>query len=71
MGRSIGSAECSGDYARVASGELPPGLTLEDGVIAGVPKQAGAYRATIDLGTVTCAGKPVDGQVVEVAITVQ
>ena len=57
--------------AHVASGELPPGLTLEDGVIGGVPKQAGSYHARIELADVTCAGKPVEGQAVDVDITVQ
>lgn len=57
--------------ARVASGELPPGLTLEDGVIGGMPKQAGSYRARIEFASVMCAGKPVEGQAVDVDITVQ
>src|SRR5262245_50425898 len=34
--------------AKVASGELPPGLTLEDGQIGGVPKQAGSYQFRIE-----------------------
>lgn len=59
------------DGARVTAGELPPGLTLEDGVIGGVPKQAGTYKATIEFVDVTCAGKPQPGQVVDVQITVQ
>ncbi len=57
--------------ARVTAGELPPGLTLEDGVIGGTPKQAGSYQATIEFSEVTCAGKPHSGQVVDVQITVQ
>lgn len=57
--------------ARVTTGELPPGLTLEDGVIGGTPKHAGSYRATIEFSDVTCAGKPHPGQVVDVQITVQ
>lgn len=57
--------------AHVASGELPPGLTLEDGVIGGVAKQAGRYHAKIELSDVTCAGKPVEGHAVDVDITVQ
>jgi hypothetical protein len=59
------------DGAHVTSGELPPGLTLEDGVIGGVAKQAGRYHARIELSDVTCAGKPVEGQAVDVDITVQ
>ena len=57
--------------ARVTSGELPPGLLLEDGVIGGVPSQAGTFKATIELLDVTCAGKPAPGQVVDIQITVQ
>lgn len=57
--------------ARVTAGELPPGMTLEDGVIGGVPKQAGDFTATIEFLDVTCAGKPYAGQVVDVQITVQ
>ena len=57
--------------ARVTAGELPPGLTLEDGVIGGVPKHAGSYKATIEFSEVTCAGKPQPGQVVDVQINVQ
>jgi hypothetical protein len=57
--------------AHVASGELPPGLTLEDGVIGGVAKQAGTYHARIELADVTCEGKPVEARAVDVDITVQ
>lgn len=57
--------------ARVVDGELPPGLTLEDGVIGGVPKTAGTFKATIELGEVTCAGKPYPGQTASVLITVK
>jgi hypothetical protein len=56
--------------ARLASGELPPGLTLEDGVIGGVPKQAGNFHAKIEFATVTCAGKTLEGQTVDVDISV-
>jgi len=57
--------------ARVASGELPPGLTLEDGVIGGVPTKAGSYQARIELRDVMCAGKPYEGQGAEIQITVK
>jgi hypothetical protein len=57
--------------ARVSSGDLPPGLTLEDGVIGGVPTQAGTYRFHIEFSTVMCAGKPIEGQAVDVQITVK
>lgn len=57
--------------ARVTSGELPPGLTLEDGVIGGVPKAAGTFKATIELGEVTCAGKSYPGQTASILITVK
>jgi hypothetical protein len=57
--------------AKVASGELPPGLTLEDGVIGGMPSKAGAYQARIELSNVICAGKPYEGQGADVHITVK
>jgi hypothetical protein len=57
--------------ANVAKGTLPPGLTLEDGVIAGVPTQPGTFKATIELVNVTCAGKPYPGQTIDVLITVK
>jgi hypothetical protein len=56
---------------RVASGELPPGLTLEDGVIGGVPKSAGTFNAKIEFSDVNCAGKSLDTQSVDVVITVK
>ena len=42
--------------ARVTSGELPPGLTIEDGQIGGIPTQVGTYRFHIEFSNVTCAG---------------
>jgi hypothetical protein len=57
--------------ARVKSGELPPGLTIEDAAIAGVPKQAGSYQVKLVVTGVTCAGKELPDQEVDVAITVR
>ena len=57
--------------ARVTSGELPPGLTIEDGQIGGVPTQAGTYKFHIEFSNVMCAGKPYTGQSVDGQITVQ
>ena len=57
--------------ARVTSGELPPGLTLEDGQIGGVPTKVGTYRFHIEFSNVMCAGKPYEGQAVDGQITVQ
>ncbi len=57
--------------ARVAGGELPPGLTLEDGVIGGVPKAAGTFKATIAFSGVTCATTSYPDQTVDVLITVK
>jgi len=56
--------------ARVTSGELPAGLTLEDGAITGTPKEAGSYHAQITLSGVTCAGKELADQTVDVAISI-
>ena len=57
--------------ARVASGELPPGLSIEDAAIGGVPTKAGTYSAKIVVTAVTCAGKPQPDQTVDVTITVK
>jgi hypothetical protein len=57
--------------AHVASGELPPGLTLEDGVIGGMPKTAGTFKATIAFSGVTCATSSYPDQTVDVLITVK
>ena len=57
--------------AHVASGELPTGITLEDGVIGGVPTKAGSFHATIEFSGVMCAGKAYDKQTVDVGITVK
>lgn len=57
--------------ARVTSGELPPGLTIEDGQIGGVPTQTGTYKFHIEFSNVMCAGKPYTGQSVDGQITVQ
>jgi len=74
------SAECkydNGHDARwtaggwtVESGQLPPGLTLEDGAITGKPSATGNFTARIKLTNVTCAGKPVADQHVDVTISV-
>jgi len=56
--------------AHVVAGELPPGLVIEDGAIAGVPKTAGAYRASVRFTGVTCGTAPVADQTVDVAISV-
>ena len=57
--------------AKVSKGELPAGLTLEDGVIGGVPNKAGSYSAHIELTSVVCAGKPYEGQGADIQITVK
>src|SRR5690242_15264870 len=43
--------------ARLAGGELPPGLVIEDAAIGGVPTKAGAYHAKLTVSGITCAGK--------------
>jgi hypothetical protein len=57
--------------ARVTTGELPPGLIIEDGAIAGVPTKAGTFRATIRFSGVTCASTPSDDKLVHVTIVVE
>jgi hypothetical protein len=75
------SAECKRDDgsdarwaasgARIASGELPPGLVIEDAAIGGVPSRTGSYRASILVTGVTCAGKPMPDQRVDVSLDVK
>jgi hypothetical protein len=56
--------------ARIDDGELPPGLVIEEGAIAGTPKQPGSWTVRVKFSGITCAGKSLDPQVVDVAITV-
>lgn len=57
--------------ARVTTGELPPGLVIEDGAIAGVPTTPGTYKATIRFSGVTCASTPTDDKLVHITIIVE
>lgn len=56
--------------ARVAVGELPGGLVIEDGAIAGVPKAAGTFHASVVFTGITCAAAPIADQTVDVTIIV-
>jgi hypothetical protein len=56
--------------ARVASGELPAGVTIEDGAITGTPTKPGDYHAQVVITGVTCAGKPETDQTIDVAISI-
>jgi hypothetical protein len=57
--------------AKVMSGELPPGLTLEDGQIGGVPTTPGSYQFHIELTNVMCAGTSDPDQAADVQLTVK
>ena len=57
--------------AHVGSGELPPGVGIEDGVLTGKPSQAGDFTAQIVITGVTCAGKSYPDQTAAVHITVR
>ncbi|MGE5182661.1 MAG: putative Ig domain-containing protein [Acidobacteriota bacterium] len=57
--------------ATVTSGELPPGVAIEDGALNGTPTKPGTYRAQITVTGVTCASKPMPDQHVDVTITVR
>ena len=57
--------------ARVESGELPPGLAIEDGAVNGIPTKPGTYTARVTFAGVTCAGKQLDDQHVDVNVTVR
>jgi len=56
--------------ARLEAGKLPPGLTLEDGAIGGVPVDAGEWTVTVTFSGATCAGKAYDAIAVDVTIAV-
>ena len=55
--------------AHVVSGELPPGVAIEDGALTGTPTKPGTYSARVQLSGVTCAGKPYPDQTADVTIT--
>jgi hypothetical protein len=57
--------------AKVVAGELPPGLALEDGAIAGAPTQVGTWHVTIGFTGVTCAGQTQPDQRVDVDLVVR
>lgn len=57
--------------AHVVSGELPPGVGIEDGALTGTPKQAGTYHARVTFSGVTCEGKAVADPTIDVAITIR
>jgi hypothetical protein len=57
--------------ARVASGALPAGVTLEDGAIGGTPRSPGSTKLTIVFAGVQCAGKAYPDQSIDVVITVR
>jgi hypothetical protein len=57
--------------ARVTSGALPPGVSIEDGALTGTPTKAGDYHAQVAFTGVTCAGKDLADQTIDVAIRVR
>jgi|SRR6185436_1177481 len=56
--------------ARVASGSLPPGLSIEDGAIGGVPAEAGEWTLTVKFAGASCAGKAHEALTIDVKIVV-
>ncbi|HTR55709.1 MAG TPA: hypothetical protein VMJ10_33765 [Kofleriaceae bacterium] len=57
--------------ARVESGQLPPGIAIEDGALNGVPTRPGTFHAQLVFAGVTCAGKQLGDQHVAVTVTVR
>ncbi len=55
--------------SRVDDGSLPEGFSMEEGVIAGVPKAAGSWSFKVKFSGVTCAGKQEPDVIVPVIIT--
>lgn len=54
--------------SRIASGKLPPGMTLEEGKISGIAVEAGSFAVAIEFDGVVCAGTKRPAQTVEVTI---
>ena len=55
----------------MTTGELPPGLAIEDGAITGTPKTPGSYHVQITFSGVTCAGKEIADPTIDVAIQIR
>jgi hypothetical protein len=55
--------------ARLEEGTLPDGITIEEGVIAGVAKAPGTWSIKVKFSGVTCAGKQEEGIIVPVILT--
>ncbi len=55
--------------AKLESGELPPGFTVEEGAISGTAKAPGTWTVAVRFAGVTCAGEPHEAVVVPVVIT--
>ena len=56
--------------ARIDSGTLPNGVTIEDGAITGTPSKRGAFAAKIKVTGISCAGKPSPDEIVDVKVDV-
>ncbi|HEU0032730.1 MAG TPA: hypothetical protein VFQ53_18995 [Kofleriaceae bacterium] len=54
--------------AKLDSGELPPGFTIEDGAIAGTADKPGSWTVRVKFSGVTCAGEPRDPQLVDLTL---
>jgi hypothetical protein len=57
--------------AKLATGKLPPGLTLEEGKISGTPVEAGTFPVVIEFDGVVCGGTKQTNQRVEITIVSQ
>jgi hypothetical protein len=54
--------------AKLDSGELPEGFTLEEGAIAGTPKAPGTWNLKVKFSGVVCAGKQHEPFIIPVSI---
>ncbi|MFN0245928.1 MAG: hypothetical protein ACKV2T_03405 [Kofleriaceae bacterium] len=70
-GADGGEARWATTGARVTTGELPPGLVIEDGAIGGVPSREGTYKVTIRFAGVTCGSMRTDDKLVHITIVVE
>jgi hypothetical protein len=57
--------------AHIETGELPPGVTIEDGAITGTPTKTGEFNARILVTGISCAGKSYPDEHVDVKLVVR
>jgi hypothetical protein len=54
--------------AKLESGDLPEGFTMEEGTVSGTPKAAGTWNFKVKFSGIVCAGKSYDAIIIPVTI---